>query len=53
MMTKLIPGYRDSKIVNVLSILLTQIYIAISFYIFQCDAETIKLVFERLTDLHL
>ena len=47
------PGYKESKVATSLSILTTQMFIAISFFIFHCDGMTVRAVFNRITGLHL
>ncbi|MES2528864.1 MAG: hypothetical protein V4598_17390 [Bdellovibrionota bacterium] len=47
------PVKSDSRVVVILGMLLTQIYIAVSFYIFHVDFHTLKMVLGRITGLHL
>ncbi len=47
------PVKSDSRVMMILGVVLTQIYIAISFYIFHVDFHTLKIVLARITGLHL
>ncbi len=53
LMMKIYPRYKESRIAISLSIILTQVYIAISFFIFYSEGKPIREIIFRITGLLL